>query len=320
MEAIINPAQPIIDAHHHIFPVAVGSFTAYPVAMLLRDLDSGHNIRATVYMETGQMADTEGPRHLRPVGETRSVNAIAEEHSARRLCAAIISRADLTLGGAVEEVLEAHGAAAPNHFRGVRHMVVPNVMRGNWVDERRLLQQPGFRAGLAQLARRDLIFETWAFHDQLDDLAAAAHAFPDLTVIADHLGGPLHLGPYQDKRAAVFDSWKEATTALARAPNVLMKLGGVGMWTFGFGWEQRGYETSSDEIVTHTAPYIHHAIEVFGPDRCLFESNFPVDRASTGYAAMWNAFKKIAAGYSPQERAAMFHDNAARVYRIGAAQ
>ena len=135
-------------------------------------------------------------------------------------------------------------------------------------------------------------------------------------MIMNHVGGLLGLGPYAGKRAEIFQAWKSSIAEVAAQPNVVVKLGGLGMPRGGFGWHDRDVPVASSELAEVTSPYYLHCIEQFGVDRCMFESNFPVDKASYSYGVLWNSFKRIAKDFSAAERAALFHDTAARVYRL----
>ncbi len=262
---------------------------------------------------------------MRPVGETEFVQGIAAQsasggYGSTVVAGGIVGFADLTLGSAVSKVLEAQAAASPNRFRGIRHRAAwdasisastPQVSGpGLFLDER-------FREGLACLRTLGMTFDAWVYHPQLADLADLARAFPDVTMIMNHVGGLLGVGPYAGQREKVFQEWKGSIARVAAQPNVVVKLGGLGMPRGGFGWHEREVPPTSAELAEATGPYYLHCIEQFGVGRCMFESNFPVDKASYPYGVMWNSFKRIAQGFSAPERAALFHDTAARVYRIG---
>ncbi|MDA0302041.1 MAG: amidohydrolase family protein, partial [Chloroflexi bacterium] len=211
-------------------------------------------------------------------------------------------------------------AASPNRFRGIRHSVardphseIDNAVEPHYIGD---LRSEAFRAGARVLARRGLTFDAWLFHHQMDDLVDFARAVPDLPIVLDHVGGPLRVGPYADRLAEVEASWRASIAALARCPNVVVKLGGFGMPRYGFGFELREVPVGSEELAETVAPWLSYCIEQFGPERCMFESNFPVDRVSFSYGVMWNAFKRFSSSYTSAERAAMFHDTAARFYRL----
>jgi L-fuconolactonase len=314
-EEILEPALPIIDPHHHLWEHP-GS-TRYMMPDLLADLGSGHDVRATVFAECSAFYRADGPPELRPVGETEFVAAAS---AGTRACAGIFGHADLFLGEAVRPVLEAHIAAAGGRFRGIRYScpweatdTVRSTGRRTWQG---MLLDPKFRAGFATLAPLSLSFDSWLYHPQIVDLADLAGAFPDTTIILDHVGGPLGIGPYAGRRDAVFTEWRAAIRDLARRPNVNVKLGGLGMTIFGFGFHERETPPGSPDLAETWRPYMETCIEAFGPQRCMFESNFPVDKVSCSYAVLWNAFKRLATGATPDEKAALFAGTAARVYRL----
>lgn len=321
-EAALEPALPIIDPHHHLWDHP-GS--RYELDELMADVAQGHNIRATVFVECKSMYRDSGPDALKPVGETEYVNGIAAKSASggfgeTRVAAAIVGFADLRLGKAVDEVLEAHIAVAPARFRGIRHASAfddsPDVRASHTLPPKGLLGLPAFREGYARLAKYGLSFDAWLYHRQIPELTALARAHPETTVIFDHFGGPIGIGPYEGKRAEIFAQWKKDVAELASCPNVTAKLGGINMAVNGFGWHKRDLPPTSDELVAATRDWYLHSIDVFGPDRCMFESNFPVDKLSCSYGVLWNAFKKIARGFSEAEKASLFHDTAKRVYRI----
>jgi len=236
-----------------------------------------------------------------------------------RVAAGIVSFADLTLGDGVGAVLDAHVAASPR-VRGIRLAAgwdaSAEVRNSHTNPPPGLFADARFRRGFAELGRRGLTFDAWLYHPQLPELTDLARAFPETVIILDHFGGPLGIGPYQHRREEIFAFWKSALRDLARCPNVVAKLGGLVMPINGFGFHRRERPATSAELVEATREFHLHAIDCFGPDRCMFESNFPVDKASCSYHVLWNAFKRLTAGFAARERAALFHDTAARVYRL----
>ena len=238
-----------------------------------------------------------------------------------RAAAGIVGFADLCLGSAVREVLEAHIDAACGRFRGIRHAAgwhaSEQIRNSHSNPIEHLLLDSNFRAGFAQLAPLGLSFDAWLFHPQIAELTDLARAFPDTTIVLDHFGGPLGIGPYAGQAVAVYADWQRDIDALARCPNVVAKLGGIHMPINGFGWHKREPKPTSMQLAEATARYHLHTIERFGPGRCMFESNFPVDKVSCSYLVLWNSFKRLVADYSPADKAALFHDTAARVYRLG---
>jgi len=280
-----------------------------------------------VFVECMSMYRAGGPAPMRPVGETEFVNGVAAmsasgRYGSTRVASGVVGFADLTLGERVGAVLDAHMTASPR-FRGIRHAAgwdaSPEVRNSHTNPPPGLFADASFRRGFAELGRRGLGFEAWLYHPQLPDVAALARAFPDTTIVLDHLGGPLGIGPYAGRRAEILASWKEALREVARCPNVVVKLGGLVMPLNGYGFHRRERPATSSELLEATRDWYLHAIDCFGPARAMFESNFPVDRASCSYHVLWNAFKRLTAGFGAADRAALFHDTAARVYRLDAA-
>jgi predicted TIM-barrel fold metal-dependent hydrolase len=280
---------------------------------------------ATVFIECVSMYRAAGAAELRPVGETEFVNGIramsaSGQYGPARVAAGIVGFADLTLGDGVAPVLEAHIAAGGGHFRGIRHAgswdASDEVRNSHTNPAQGLFLEAEFRRGFAHLAPLGLSFEGWCYHTQIADLTDLARAFPETTIILNHFAGPLGIGPYEGTREENLPGWRRDIAELATCPNVVAKLGGINMKVNGYGWHKRERPPTSEELAAATRAYYEHCIERFGADRCLFESNFPVDKVSCSYNVLWNTFKRIAAGCSADEKAAMFHDTAARVYRI----
>jgi predicted TIM-barrel fold metal-dependent hydrolase len=260
---------------------------------------------------------------LRPVGETEFIDRLTApvQTGARgtRVAAGIVGFADLTLGAAVEEVLLAH-VALSDRFRGIRYASAwdpdPRLHPGHTNPPPGLLARPEFRAGFACLGRLELAFDGWLYFPQLPELVALARAYPDVTIVLNHAGGPIGIGPYEGRRDEVFAVWRKHVAGLATCPNVVVKLGGLSMKASGFGWHRRPAPPASTELAAAMRPYVETCIENFGSARCMFESNFPVDRVSGSYTVLWNAFKRLAAGASAADRANLFFGTAARVYRL----
>jgi len=321
-EPILEPALPIVDAHHHLWERPGHRYLLHE---LLADLASGHNVVATVFLECHAMYRARGPVELRPVGETEFVAGIAAmsdsgAYGPTRVAAGIVGFADLTLGDRVEPVLQAHLRAGGGRFRGVRHSAAwdASTIIGNSAvatgphDMRR----PEFRAGLARLAALGLSLDAWVFHPQLADAVDLARAFPAANIIVGHCGGPLGYGPYAGRQDEVFAAWKAGVAELATCQNVTMKLGGMMMRLAAVDYGALPVPPSSSELAAHWRPYIEHCIERFGAARCMFESNFPVEKMGIGYAALWNAFKRLTAGASTDEKLALFSGTARRAYRL----
>jgi predicted TIM-barrel fold metal-dependent hydrolase len=271
------------------------------------------------------MFKTDGPEHMRPVGETEFVNGIAAmsasgAYGSAKIAAGIVGTVDLTIGALAGEVLDSHIVAGGGRFRGIRRAVAwdaADVIRNHRTDPPEgLLLQDDFRLGFAELGPRGMTFEAWCYHTQIPEVTDLARAFPDTTIILDHFGGPLGTGPYQGNADEVFEIWKTSVSELATCENVFAKLGGINMDVNGFGWHENSNPPSSAELADATRRYYDYAIEVFGANRCMFESNFPVDKLSCSYQVIWNTFKRIASGATATEKSALFHDTAAKVYSL----
>jgi L-fuconolactonase len=315
-EDVLEPGLPIVDAHHHFYDRPGWQ---YLVAEYGADTRSGHAIRASVYMQALTRYRATGPEPLKPVGETEYV-ANVTEGAVPQLAAGIVGHADLRLGGAVREVLEAHLEAGRGRFRGVRHLTTwdadASLANTLTAAPRSLLLNDSFRAGLAELAPLGLSYDAWLFFPQLPELIDTAKALPDTTIVVDHCGGIVRIGAYQDRRDEVFERWSASMRELARLPNVHVKLGGLGMRINGFDFDKAEAPPSSELLARTWKPWIETCIEAFGADRCMFESNFPVDKGSYSYVVGWNAFKRLTAGCSASERQALFEGTASRVYRL----
>lgn len=325
-EVALEPALPICDPHHHLWADRHEPpfYQRYLLPDLVADIrDSGHNVRSTVFIEVKAFYRADGPQEMRPVGEVAHVNGLADEaasgkHTPAKIAAAIIGHADLKLGERVTPVLEAMQAASPR-FRGIRHSAgwdaSPELAQR---DIQGVMATSQYRAGARVLAKMGLTLDNSVYHTQLDELGALARAVPELTIVLNHIGGLVRVGPYANRDKEVLADWRRGIAAVAACPNVVLKLGGVGQKRFGFDWLTRAQPVGSEELAQTLAPLMHYCIEKFGPQRCMFESNFPVDKVSYAYTVVFNAFKRLSKDYSPSERAALFHDTAARVYRIAA--
>lgn len=322
-EPAMEPDLPIVDAHHHLWQHADGG--RYLLPELLEDLDTGHRVVATVYVECRTMYRAWGPPEMRAVGEVEFANGIAAQaasglHGPRWVNAGIVGLADLTLGDAVEPVLDAMVRAGGGRLRGVRNRTTwhpDEAVRTNATpNPQGLLGDARYRAGVRVLGRLGLSLDVWAYHTQLPEVVDLARACPGTTIVVDHVGGPLGVGRHAGRRDETFADWQASIAELARLPNVVMKLGGLAMRIGGWTFHEAPLPPTSAELAEAWRPWIATSIERFGASRCMFESNFPVDKGSCSYNALWNAFKRVAAGASAGERAALFHDTAARVYKI----
>ena len=317
-ETPLEPDLAICDPHHHLWRRPNNPYLRDD---FLRDASGGHRIVSSVAVECGAMYREGGAPELQPVGETEFLESIAVEDSRAAtptaVAAGIVAYADLTLGDGVAGVLEAHREASPTRLRGIRYSTMWDASDSfRSVPRPGLLRDNAVRKGFACLQPLGLSFDAWLYHPQIPELVDLARDFPDVPIILDHIGGPLGLGPYESRRDEVFQAWSADITALSSCPNVVLKLGGVGSLRSGYDWHQRTPKPGSAELAEAMRPYFEFCIEKFGAGRCMFESNFPVDRVSYSYASVWNAFKLMAQGYSDAERDALFHDTAARVYRL----
>jgi predicted TIM-barrel fold metal-dependent hydrolase len=321
-EAILEPELPIVDPHHHLWE---RPDWRYMLDDLLRDLNSGHNIIATVFLQCRSMHRASGPEEMKPVGETEFVNGVAAMsasglYGGTKICAGIVGHVDLRLGARARDVLEAHIRAGGGRFRGIRHITAwdadQSVMNPAYAPPPGLLGDATFRAGFACLAPLNLTFDAWLYHPQIDELTALAKAFPGTGICLNHVGGPLGIGAYAGKRAEVFPRWAASIRALAQCPNVVVKLGGMAMRLNGFDFHEQADPPSSETLATAWKPYVETCIEAFGPARCMFESNFPVDKGSYGYAPFWNACKIMSRGAGAAERTDLFSGTATRFYRL----
>jgi L-fuconolactonase len=323
-EEVLDPERPIIDPHHHLWRDK--DVSDYELENLWYDTGSGHNIIGTVFVECGADYRKDGPEPMRPVGETEYVAAAAatsQENTApgNPPILGIVSHADLQLGTAVNDVIEAHREAADGLLRGIRHSVAyypdPPAVERYTGRIKHLLMDNDFRQGFAQLASAGMSFDAWLTHGQIPELTDLARKFPETTIIFDHFGGPMGIGPYAGKQAEIFPQWQQDVAELATCENVVAKIGGLAMMINGWGWDERDTPATSDEIVAAHEAYYLHTIDNFGPEHCMFESNFPVDKVSVSYRVLWNAFKKIASRFDDDEKDAMFRGNAERIYRLG---
>ncbi|HEX7761702.1 MAG TPA: amidohydrolase family protein [Caulobacteraceae bacterium] len=344
-EAILEPDLPIVDPHHHLWDratvralpppppgTAVHPFTQviarqprYLLDELLADLNSGHNVRATVFVQCGAFHRADGPEHLRPVGETEFVNGVAAMTASGaygdiRACAGIVGNADCTIGDRIKETLEAHLVAGGGRFRGIRHSASYDADTGVLGPLAR--QTPGlyasdaFRSGYKHLADYGLSFDAWLLEPQLPELIDLARRFPEIPIVLDHVGTPLGLASYEGRRGERFPTWLANIKELSKSANVSVKLGGLAMAFCNFPSFLSDPPAPSTQLAAEWGPYLEACIDAFGPGRCMFESNFPVDLGSCDYDVLWNAFKVFAKGYSADEKTALFSGTASKVYRL----
>ena len=327
-EEIIEPNFPIIDPHHHLWhgPVKEGGVDnpyRYLLEDLWKDTDSGHNIKQTVFIDCGQEYYQDGEDAFKPVGETEFVVEISKEARqdlTQAQIGGIVGHVDMMLGDSAKEVLEAHVEKGEGLFKGIRHS-------GGWDSDEsvrnahsepieKIYLEERFQRGLSQLVDLNMVFDTWHYHNQISDLTSLSKNLPELKIVHDHFGGPLGIGPYEGKREQIFEKWKEDITELSECPNVYAKLGGLAMPINGWDWHRQENPATSDELIEAHKDYYDHTISSFGVERCMFESNFPVDKQSISYHVLWNAFKKMASRFSAKEKEFLFYETARVFYDL----
>ena len=327
-EEIIEPDLPIIDPHHHLWhgprqEEKENNPYRYLLEDLWNDTGSGHNIKKTVFIDCGQEYYKQGPDSFKPVGETEFVVEIAKQAQQdpnKSQIAGIIGHVDMMLGDSSREVLEAHNEKGEGLFRGIRHS-------GGWdADEavknahseptEQIYLEDKFQRGLEQLMDLNMVFDTWHYHNQISDLTILSKALPSLKIVHDHFGGPLGIGPYEGQQDKIFGKWKDDISELSECPNVYSKLGGLAMPVNGWNWHKKDFPATSNELVEAHKEYYFHTISSFGVERCMFESNFPVDKQSISYHVLWNAFKKIAANFSDEDKSFLFYKTAKYFYNL----
>lgn len=313
-EEILDPDLKIIDAHHHMWDRPPQRYGPLELAAEIR---SGHNVRATVFVECSAGYRPDGPEHLKPVGETEYV--VSASRGSRGLCAGILGAADLTLGARVRDALEAHIQAGEGRFRGIRQQAQYDPVLGSLARRsppQHMLRDNEVRAGVRELARLGLTLDVYLYFTQLEDVVDLARAVPEARIALNHAGTPLGVGPYGGKRDEVFATWARGVRAVAECPNVAIKIGGLGMSVCGFGFESLDQPPDSQVLARAWERYIKTCVDAFGVERSMFESNFPVDRQSCSYAALWNAFKRVTREFSPCERHTLFAATAAATYDL----
>lgn len=324
-EIAIEPDMPIIDPHLHIFGSNKDTHF-YRLEDYTQDLAGGHRVLKTVYIEAYRSGwRTSGPDHLRSVGEVEMIVAQTEQALVApfgncEFAAGIVANVDFTKGAWVSETLEAHTIAAKGRLRGVRQVAAyDDGLVGSFIKElppERLMQDQAFQEGLSKLNGLGLSFDVWIYHHQLLELISLVDKFPEINFVLNHLGGLIGIDTFRVNRADTLAIWKLHLQYLAERPNVFIKVGGMGMPVFGFGFEHQVHPATSQQMAAAWRPLIETCISVFGTNRCMFESNFPVDRQSAGYTEVWNAFKAVTKGMTPTERRQLFFETASQVYRL----
>lgn len=321
-EDIIEPERPIIDAHHHLWN---RPDDRYFLDDFLADARTGHNVVASVFVECGQMYRKGVEPLMAPIGEVELVNGIAAMAASGNfgnilVAAGIVGTADLTVGPDVARILDAQIQASPR-YRGIRLTTKwdadEDLNTGRYLIPPGIMKDADFRAGFAMLGPRKLSFDAMIYQTQILELADLARAFPDTTIVLNHIGGMLAFTKtYLARKDAAIEQWRSGMTALGKCPNVVVKLGGLGMSYFAHGFDQRVKPATSAELAAGWGPYFEHCIDAFGPARCMFESNFPPDRDSVSYPVIWNVFKRVAARYTSEEKHALFYATAKSAYRL----
>ncbi len=317
-ETALEPELPICDAHHHLWLDTGHTGWPYPIEALHADTNTGHNVVHTVFLECGAEYRTDGPAHLRPVGETEFVAATAQSPAAATgaQIAAIVGSADV-LHPALDAALDAHEAAGAGLFRGIRYIVAQDDYKPlSMGTPPGVMQDARYLAGVRRLGERGYSYDTMCYFPQIPELAGVARACEGTTMVVNHLCGPVGVGPYKDRRAEVLAQWRINMAELATCPNTVLKLGGIGMPMYGLRWDRQPVPPTSQELAAPWQDEIRFCIDRFGPDRCFFESNFPVDKRGCSYVVLWNTFKRIASIYTADEKRDLFHNSAARAYRI----
>ena len=324
IEPALEPDLAIVDPHHHLWDLPVRP-QRYFVDEFRQDLASGHNVISTVFVECHAMYRAAGPEDMRTVGEVEFANGqaavSASGHYGRtRIAEGIVGFAPLGLGGAVEPVLEAMVRAAGPRFKGVRNSSVwhadPAARGSSANPPPDVLTNPSFIEGLGVLTRMGLTFDAWMYHTQLREIVEVARRVPGASIVLNHCGGTIGIGPYAGRRAETMAEWKVLMREVASCPNVRVKLGGLGMRLFGFGVHEGELPPSSEELAEVWRPHIETCIELFGPQRAMLESNFPVDKGSCSYGNLWNAFKRITAGCSADDKDRLYRRTAAETYKL----
>jgi L-fuconolactonase len=321
-EPALEPELPIVDPHHHLWQRTGNDYLFHD---LLADTKTGHNIVATVFVDCHSMYRKEGPAELRCTGETEFANGVAAMSASGlygnlRACAGIISHVDLRLGSKAGAVFDAQIAAGNGRFKGIRYQTGwdadPGIRNSRTDPTPELTRDKTWREGFKELAKRDLVFDSWLYHPQIGEVADLADAFPNTQIVLDHIGGPLGYAGYAGRHDEVRTAWKKSMTELAKRRNVTVKVGGLGMAMGWFDFYTRPAPPSSQQLADAFKPWIETCIELFGAERCMFESNFPVDKITSGYGVLWNAFKRVAAKASAAEKTALFSGTASRVYKL----
>ena len=326
IEDPILPKIPIIDPHHHLWDVGFGR---YYIEELLEDINSsGHNIVSTVYIMSSsntKIYSKDGLEEFKPLTEIEFATSEGKRadlipNNRVKVNASIVGSVDLTYGNKLQPVLEKAVNISEGRLKGIRMLLAshtdPRISSGAVKSDLGLMLHPNFIDGAKCVQDANLSLDFWIYHTQLNEMEKIARALPDLTIILNHIGGPIHIGEYEGKQAATHREWRSAMMRLSRIPNINVKLGGLGMAVNGAKFHNSKFPPNSVQLSDVWKPWIYETIDMFGFDRCMFESNFPVDKGSCSYGALWNAFKIIAKDMSDDEINKLFSKNAAKIYKI----
>lgn len=309
-----------------VFPKDVQAFYGTPEFILrpyltqdyVADLADVAEVVGLVHVEAGWVVK----EPTGPVDETRWVDGLAPVGNVGML--GIVANADLTLGERVEDVLVAH-LEASTRVRGIRDLLAWHPSREimNTTDDPERSRQADFRRGFEMFSKYGLNFETSIFSTQLTEMVELARTFPEQPILVCHMatpvavGGPIgEVGRTADERARIRGEWAEGIARLAECANVWMKLSGLLMPICGFGFERRSARPSVDELVATVGPFIDHVIDAFGPERCMFGSNFPVDKPSAPLPTLLQAYRLIVEGLPDEAQNRLFVGTAQEFYRL----
>ncbi len=326
IEDPISPNIPIIDPHHHLWDVGFGR---YYIEELLEDINSsGHNIVSTVYIMSSsntEIYSKDGLEEFKPLKEIEFATSEGKRadlipNNKVKVNASIVGSVDLTYGNKLQPVLEKAVNISEGRLKGIRMLLAshtdPRISSGAVKSDLGLMLHPNFIEGAKCIQNANLSLDFWIYHTQLNEMEKIARSLPELTIILNHIGGPIHLGEYEGKQAATHREWRSAMMRLSRIPNINVKLGGLGMAVNGAKFHNNKFPPNSVQLSDVWKPWIYETIDMFGFDRCMFESNFPVDKGSCSYGALWNAFKILAKDMSDDEINKLFSKNAAKIYKI----
>ena len=325
-EQPLFPDLPIIDPHHHLWDVGFGK---YYVEELLNDINtSGHNIKATVYIMSSsntKIYSKEGPEEYKTLREIEFATKEGKRsdlilNNNIKVNASIVGSLDLTHGNKLKPVIEKGIEVSEGRLKGIRMLLAshkdPRIISGAVKSDLGLMLHPNFIEGAKCLQDAGLSLDFWIYHTQLLEMERIAKALPDLNIILNHIGGPIHIGEYEGKQALTHREWRSAMMRLSRLPNINVKLGGLGMAVNGAKFHLNSKPPHSKDLSEIWKPWIYETINMFGFERCMYESNFPVDKGSCSYGSLWNAFKIISEDMSEEEKNKLFYENAARIYKI----